>query len=171
MAVPVLLTVAPASSSGLSLADLSGIASLVVAAVALVIAFYSIQRGNRNSSASLMVALNEGFRQAWVRYRSPGPEGGDFELAELLNLLEIAAGAHCEGSLAGVARELAEEYLCLNLALLEMDEHARPQIEELQHSASTFKYLRLFLAKVRKSGAFGRFKADLQALKDRSETA
>ena len=60
---------------------------------------------------------------------------------------------------------MAEQYLCANLALLEMNEHARTRIEELQHSADTFKYLRVFLAKVRKSGAFAQFKAELQALR------
>jgi hypothetical protein len=163
MGVLVALAAGPA---GFSVADFSGLASLAVSVVALVIAFYSIQRGNRNSAASLMVALNEGFRQAWVRYLKADEEGRAFELAELLNLLEVAAAAHYEGSLAGVSRELAEQYLCANLALLELNDHARGRIAELQHSSDTFKYLRVFLAKVRRSGQFARFKTDLQAIRD-----
>lgn len=49
------------------MSDLIALASLAVAAVALLISVYAIIRANATASAATFVTLNEGFRQAWER--------------------------------------------------------------------------------------------------------
>lgn len=87
-------------------------ASLVASIIALWVAWFGIRRADNNSSASLLVTLNDGFRQAWQRYLSgKNDEQKQYELAELMNLLEIACALYNGGSLSGMSRKIVEE-LC-----------------------------------------------------------
>jgi hypothetical protein len=148
----------------LALADLTGLSALVVSIVALMVACYAVWRGNRNSSAATMLSLNEGFRQGWVRFLgATSSESKNYELAELMNILEVAAAIQLEGSLAGVSGKLAEEYLCAVLSLLEAHDDARTRIKLLRQSAGTFEYLLQFLAQARRSGQYQRFRIALNA--------
>jgi hypothetical protein len=42
------------------------------------------------------VTLNDGFQQSWRRYFDATADMRDREFSELLNLLEIACGVHCD---------------------------------------------------------------------------
>src|SRR6266849_6392399 len=76
-------------------------------------------RANAIASAATFVTLNEGFRQAWERCLRPQDEDAtNYELAELLNLLEIACAIYLEKSLSGNSRKLISEYLESALSLL-----------------------------------------------------
>jgi len=100
-----------------------------------------------------MVTLNEAFRQAWHRFLSADTETGrQYEFSELMNLLEIGCAIYLERSLSGVSRELTEEYLGNTLSLLEANVDARRRIELMRHSKTTFKYIRLFLVYIGRSG-------------------
>lgn len=122
-------------------------------ALALGVPVFSIHRSNLNSSVSSFLALNEGFRQAWVRYIHSDAEQRDHEFAELMNLLEIACAVQLEGSLFGVSRELTAEYIKESLTLLDEHEDARVRYERAIHSPTTFKYIRMFRARMRRERA------------------
>ncbi|MBW4092605.1 MAG: hypothetical protein HIU82_16080 [Proteobacteria bacterium] len=130
----------------LTLSDEVAIISAGVSLIALAVAVVSIRKSDRNSSAATLVALNEGFQQAWHRFLSAEDEPErQYEFSELMNLLEIGCAIYLEGSLSGVSRELAEEYLGNTLSLLETNQDARSRIGPMRHSPTTFKYIRQFL--------------------------
>jgi hypothetical protein len=93
--------------------------------------FTRFRRSNRTSSVATLVTLNDGFRELWRSYFAAAPEQKDHEFDELLNLLEIACGIHCEKSMVGVARELSQEYVERVLLLIERSPEARAHLELL----------------------------------------
>ena len=137
----------------LDTSDQLAIASLAISLIALAVSLFAIRKGNRNSSAATIVAINDGFRQAWHRFLSAEVETArQYEFSELMNLIEIGCAIYLERSLSGVSRELIEEYLGNTLSLLEGNEDARKRIEPMRHSPETFKYMRRFLVCMRRSG-------------------
>lgn len=124
--------------------------SLLVALAALVVAAYAIYRGNRNTSASTLVTLNEALRQAWERLL-PTPGVIHIEhLADLMNLFEIACGINLERSLAGVSKKLMSHYLNSVLRMLINNSITRSEIPKLLHDNTTFQYIKKFLGVKRK---------------------
>ena len=81
--------------------------SLLVGCVALGVGFYAVNRANKTTSAATMVTLNEGFRTAWGRFLSASEQQKTTELADLLNLFEIACAVWQEGSVSGLGRTAA----------------------------------------------------------------
>lgn len=130
--------------------DAIAAASLVVAFVALGVAWYAIRRANKTTSASTMVTLNEGFRSAWSRFFATPETQREIELAELLNLLEIACAVRLEGSLSGNSAVLMSEYLENVLLLLLKDPYSQEHVPPLLQNAETFVFIRQFL-KIRKN--------------------
>ena len=126
-------------------------ASLVVTFIALLVAWYAIARANKTMSAATMVTLNEGFRSAWSRFFQATGAERQTELAELLNLFEIACAICLEGSLSGNSKKLMSEYLDNILRVLDKDEYARANVELLLQDASTFVFIKKFRREKRKS--------------------
>jgi len=135
----------------LSFADITALVTLLVAFAALVVSAFAIVRANNTTSGATLVSLNEAFRQAWVRYfDSKEPDEKSYELAELLNLLEIACAVYDEWSLSGNARKLVFDYLYRNLSDLIKHKEISAQIEKLLQDKDTFFFIKKFL---RKNGA------------------
>lgn len=131
-----------------------GVASLGVSAAALIIAVFAIKASDRNSSASTLVTLNDGFRQGWARFRDTEDEQQRYcELSELLNHFEIACAIYVQQSIHGTAREILGEYLCHTLAILVDDEEAKQWARAMvgADAESTFKYISKFEDLMRKS--------------------
>ena len=127
------------------------VASLVVAFSALLVAWYAIARANKTTSAATMVALNESFRSAWSRFFQVPDSEKPIELAELLNVLEIACAVCLEGSLSGNSKMLMSEYLNNILRMLAKDEFTRANVGPLLQDASTFIFIRKFLGEKRRT--------------------
>jgi hypothetical protein len=125
--------------------------SLGVAFAALCVSWYAIRRANRNTSAATLVVLNEGFREAWKRFFHANEGELEAELAELLNLFEIACAICLEGSLSGNSSKLMNEYLNMTLRMFVKHEYAREHIESLLQTERTFIYIKRFLRERRKS--------------------
>jgi len=133
--------------------DMIATASLGVAGAALVIAWYGILRANKTTSAATLIALNEGLRQGWERYFDANKKAEDsritIELAELLNLFEIACSSYFEKSFSGNSRELLEEYLDSTLeSLVKYPDTAERVTEKLIQSKTTFKYIKKYVKKL-----------------------
>lgn len=132
----------------MSFADKIALVSFLVSLVALAVSIFAIIRANNTTSGSTIVSLNEAFRQAWDRYFNPKtPEQKPYELAELMNLLEIACAVYDEWSLSGNARELVFDYLQRNLSLLIGHKEINAEIERLLQDKETFLFIRKFLRK------------------------
>ena len=126
--------------------------SLAVAVVALRVAYIALKRSDRNASAGMVVALNQGFADAWRHFQDEtGPRQG-FEFAELLNTFENAAAIHQEGSLHGVAKELVEDYLCSALEIINTDLDAQRRVGQLRDTAKTFRWLIAFRNEMNRKG-------------------
>jgi hypothetical protein len=97
--------------------DLIALWSLILGALAVVVAIGTLRRGNKNSSVASMIPLNAEIRSMWDEYidsfanmnfKSPA-EFVAFErnikakLERLMNVLEIAAAIEVEGTLSGVS--------------------------------------------------------------------
>jgi len=135
----------------LQTADWLAAASLVVALAALALSFYAIYRGNRNTSVATLVAINESFRQAWQRFLSENDEQKrQYELAELMNLVEIACATLNEGSLAGKSHKIMSAYLSEVLKLLIANDYANLEIGKLLNSTTTFANINEYLNVERK---------------------
>lgn len=130
-----------------STSDWLALASLLVAAAALGVAVYAIVRANATASAATLVTLNEGFRQGWVRCLSPDLSDDllDYELAELLNLFEIACAIYLDRSLSGNSRGLAAEYLKSALSLLTGQQPLNAKALRLLQDKTTFIFIKKFL--------------------------
>jgi hypothetical protein len=135
----------------LQLTDGLTLVGVVVAALALTFTAHGIHRGNQNSSAASLIALNEGLRQAWGRFlTATGEENKQHQFADLLNTMEIACALCVKGVFVGVSRELLSEYLADVMDIFDSDEDAKRRAEALVHSETTFKYLVLYRSTVRK---------------------
>lgn len=108
-------------------------------------AWYAIMRANKTTSAATMVSLSEAFRNAWVRLFQAQGDEKEVELAELLNLFEIACAISLEGSLSGNSAVIINEYLQNALLLLAQNEYAELHVGALLQSESTFVFIRGFL--------------------------
>jgi hypothetical protein len=128
-----------------SISDGLAAASLAVAVVALSVAWYAIVRANKTTSASTLVTLNEGFRQAWGRFLTAYPDTRNYELAELLNLCEIACAVYLEKSLSGNSRKLMFEYLDGIFQILVKNEYSNEHVPPLLQSKTTFVFIKQFL--------------------------
>jgi hypothetical protein len=135
-----------ATASAMSSSDLIATASLIIALAALAVALYAIFKGNRNSSVASMVTLNEAFRQAWPRFlNATSEEEKRYELAELVNLFEIACGIQNENTFTGISNRLLKAYLEEVLKLLVGSQYASEQITTLMSQPDTFQNIRKFL--------------------------
>jgi hypothetical protein len=135
----------------LNFADYVTLAGVVVGTAALIFTAYSVRRGNKNSSAASLIALNEGLRQAWERFLSASDEATkEHQFADLLNTLEIASALCVKRVLVGVSRELLSEYLSDVMDIFDHNEDAKRRAEALVLSETTFKYLVQYRTTVRK---------------------
>jgi hypothetical protein len=119
--------------------------ALFVAAVSLIVAVYAIRKGNRNSSVAIMLAISEAAREAWKRFRSATDnDTRSYELAELMNLLEVACAMVNERSIAGASKGLLQELLLQELDLIDSDDNAKQEIAKLLSAPHTFEHIRKF---------------------------
>ena len=128
-------------------------ASLIVSAVALMVAYAAMARSDRNASAATLVTLYESFRDGWARFQDEDdPEKSRYEMAELLNTFEIACAIHQDGAIHGRSREILEEYLCDTISKFARSQEAAQAIRSMIDGASTFKYVAAFQAQMRRAG-------------------
>lgn len=131
--------------------DLIAVASLGVAIAAFGLSIYAILRANNTTSAATLATLNEGFRQAWERCLQPSstPEDLTYNLAELLNLLEIACGSYLERSVSGNSRKLLVDYLNSGLSIIITTPSLNDRVSPLLQDEKTFIFIKKFLRKKR----------------------
>ena len=121
-------------------ADNIATASFVVSLIAAAVSIYAIFKSNRNSSVATLVSLNQGWSQAWKSFlTSKDDEERFFNLAELMNLLEIACGIQVEHSLFGMSRIILTDYLDDSLTLLIDNSFTNVEIAKMLHSPKTFR--------------------------------
>lgn len=129
----------------MNFADKIALVSLFASLAAFAVSVFAVIRANNTTSGSTIVSLNEAFRQAWDRYVNAAPKQQSYELAELMNLLEIACAVYLEWSLSGNARKLIFGYLQRNLSELIKNKQISAEIERLLQDKETFLFIKTFL--------------------------
>lgn len=127
------------------LANQLALAALIVAVIGFVVAIYALYRGNRNTSASTVIALNDSLRQALERLITPSGSIDLDQLPELMNLFEIACGIYLENSLAGVSKKLMGNYLASVLRAVVQNAEISNAIPAMLEGEDTFLYIKKFL--------------------------
>jgi hypothetical protein len=137
-----------------------GLPSLVIALTALVFARSALRNADRNSSAALVVALQDAISVGWRRFLTTAEAfWKDYEFAELMNVFETAASVHQEGALQGNAKKMVEAHLCNSLELISRNEEAKSRIAKLREAPETFRHLIDFVNEVKKRGRVTEFAA------------
>ncbi len=126
--------------------DLAAWASLAVSLIALAVAFLAIRRGDNNSSAALLVTFNENFRSSWQRILHSDESDRQFELAELMNLVEIACLIQREKSIHGRAAKLLDDYIKQAVGHVLHNQSLASEIPSLFQDETTFENITYFLS-------------------------
>jgi len=134
-----------------STSDDIALASLAVALVSLYISLYAVRKANATTSAATLVSLNESFRQAWERCLQPSAaeDPTNSDLADLLNLIEIASAIYLDGSVSGNSRKLILEYLNNVLSHITENPSLNDRVPSLLQDDSTFIFMKRFFGKRR----------------------
>lgn len=141
--------------------DLIAFWSLIGGLTAVIVAIWTLHRGNRNSSVASMIPLNAEIREMWNEYTASftnldfttSLEFAELEreiatkLEELMNVLELAAAIEVEGTLSGVSRVLMRDYLQRVLDNIISDDYTSTKVSELLQDENTYIYVRRFLKK------------------------
>jgi hypothetical protein len=131
----------------LQTADWIAIASFTTSLVALVIALLAIVKGDRNASAALALSFNESFRSAWQRVLAArSDQERDFELTELMNLIEIASAVHLQRSMHGRVSKILEHYIISIMDLLLQDSSITSVIVGMMQNKDTFENIGKFVS-------------------------
>lgn len=132
----------------------------MIALVALYIARNALKNADRDSSAALVVALQDAISVGWRRFLTTMETAWkDYEFAELMNIFETAASVHQEGALQGNAKKMVYLHLCNSLELISGNDDARRRIAALREAPVTFEYLIDFVREARKRGRVTEFAA------------
>jgi len=124
------------------------ILGLIVSVAGFGVAYWTLRKGNINSSASLSLAISETYSSAWSRYlEATDPHIEKYELGELLNSLESGATLFHQGAFVGLAKALQEKAIKNAVKVLSEDPVNRDNARELMDQATTFRELRKFCDK------------------------
>jgi hypothetical protein len=141
--------------------DLIGFWSLVFGVLAVIVAIFTLRRGNKNSSVASMIPLNAEIREMWDQYTASITSIAFTSLQELevlelevlsklerlMNVLEIAAAIEVEGTLSGVSRVLMRDHLERLLNEIMDNDYTSAQVSRLFQDETTYIFIRRFLKK------------------------
>jgi hypothetical protein len=121
--------------------------------------FFTLRRGNKNSSVASMIPLNAEIRDRLDQYNSSFANIGfeteleleasertvALKLEQLMNVLELAAAIEVEGTLSGVSRDLMSDYLQRTLEDLIRNDYTSSKVSSLLQNQKDYLYIRRFL--------------------------
>jgi uncharacterized protein YbcC (UPF0753/DUF2309 family) len=142
-----------------SRADVIAIWTLIAGFFGVVIAVFTLRRGNKNSSVASMIPLNAEIREMYDHYleslsnasfNTPEElEALELKIAsrleKLMNVLELSAAIEVEGTLSGVSRTLMKDYLQRTLEDLIADDYTSSKVSGLLQDENTYIFIRRFL--------------------------
>ena len=123
-------------------------------------AVYTLRRGNRNASASLVYGMQVGFMQAFDSYLTE--TDGDrlvLKMNNIMTLVEVSAAIHCDDALAGKSGDVMKEYLRDILTMIAGRDDLVEMVREMRHAPNVFIYLDKFIDSMAAKGLAGGFLA------------
>ncbi len=108
--------------------------------------------------------------------KEPQSDASSYNLAELINLFEIACAIYLEGSVSGNSRRLMADYLNNVLTHLVKTPSTNEHVLQLLQTEKTFEFIKKFLKKLKEkpsilSGLFRRSGTSLTARQEASPSA
>ena len=136
----------------MSLSDKLSIASLIlslvtllVTVVAVCIAVITLKNGDKNASASTVVALVSRFSDAWRDViLAPSPDAGEFAIHEVFNSLELACSVEAQGSLVGNSGKVARQFIFDMISVIPSNAEAKETFHNAVQNSDDFEYLNAF---------------------------
>lgn len=120
------------------------IGMLVINTLALFLAAWSICRQTDAIDVRLYFQITEKVSTAWRQYRDSKEENRNFELTELLNLLESLARLYFKRRIHGVTRDMVKEYLLEIVPEIGRENRVREVFQENRSGPDTYDYIRRF---------------------------
>jgi hypothetical protein len=93
------------------------------------------------------LTLHSQIAEAWRRHRDADEKAKEYELTEILNLLEACCHLHNKGVVRGTSREMVRDYLADILPPLFKNDYARKIIERSHSAPDTYFHIRRFALK------------------------
>ena len=126
--------------------SVTDLASLAVALVALVLSLVALHRSDRTSSAGTLVSVYDSISAAWDRFLAADSFAKqNFELAELLNRIEVACSMSLSQGIHGAAKELLDEYVESSMLAIVSEQGAAETVRRMRERPTTFKYIQRFI--------------------------
>lgn len=136
--------------------NVADLASLAVALVALVLSLIALHRSDRTSSAGTLVGVYDSISAAWDRFLAANSVAKqNFELAELLNRIEVACSMSLSQGIHGAAKELLDEYVESSMLAIAGEEGAAEAVRRMRERPTTFKYIQLFIRNRKRRARMG----------------
>ena len=120
------------------------IGMLVINTLALFLAAWSIRRQADAIDVRLYFQITEKISTAWRQYKDSEEENRNFEMTELLNLLESLAHFYFKRRIHGVTRDMVKEYLLEIVPEIGRENRVREVFQENRSGPDTYDYIRRF---------------------------
>lgn len=120
------------------------IGMLVINTLALLQTAWSIRRQADAIDVRLYFQITEKISTSWRQYRDSEEENRNFELTELLNLLESLARFYFKRRIHGVTRDMVKEYLLEIVPEIGRENHVRKIFQENRSGPDTYNHIRRF---------------------------
>lgn len=135
------------------IASLATILSLPAAAIGVIYAAVQTRLSRKATSASVMLAASEAFRDAWAQLdaHADDPIAHHAAFADLVNLIEACCAVHRDGLLAGRSGVILDTYLVNTLTQIDQSDQARALFAGLMETDRTYEEIAYFLTKKRKA--------------------
>lgn len=120
------------------------IGMLVINTLALLQTAWSIRRQADAIDVRLYFQITEKISTAWRQYRDSEEENRNFEMTELLNLLESLARFYFKRRIHGVTRDMVKEYLLEIVPEIGRENRVREVFQENRSGPDTYNHIRRF---------------------------
>ncbi len=139
----------------MSLADFAALATILsLPAATIGVIYAAVQTGlsRRATSASVMLAASEAFRDAWAQLDANADDSTAHHaaFADLMNLIEACCAVSRDGLLAGRSGVILDTYLVNTLTQIDLSDQARAIFAGLTETDKTYEEIAHFLAKKRR---------------------
>lgn len=104
----------------------------------------SIHRQSNVTDIRLYFQITEKLTDTWRHYKDSEEKARNFELVEVLNLLESLCRLHSERRFHGTTQDMVKEYLLEIIPEIVRDDHVREALQANRSGSDTYGYIRRF---------------------------
>ena len=117
---------------------------LSVNILALLLTWRSIHRQWNVTDIRLYFQITEKLTDTWRQYKDSEEKARNFELVEVLNLLESLSRLYSKRRFHGITQDMVKEYLQETVPEIVRDNHVRKALRANRSGSDTYGYIRRF---------------------------